>query len=100
MVKVLSDVGMMGGSLAHEFTYVTDAGEDTLILCPKCGYAANREVAIFDKDAALKNAGTEPDKTQASTEKVHTPGKSSIALVTEYLSLIHISPIRTRGEPA
>ncbi len=95
VVKVLSDVGMMGGSLAHEFTYVTDAGEDTLILCPKCGYAANREVAIFDKDAALKNAGTEPDKTQASTEKVHTPGKSSIALVTEYLGVRPTSSLKT-----
>ena len=52
VVKVLSDVGMMGGSMAHEFIYVTDSGEDTLILCPQCGYAANREVATFTKTPA------------------------------------------------
>ena len=43
---VQSDPGMMGGKIAHEFMAVTPAGEDTLILCPSCGYSANREVAV------------------------------------------------------
>jgi prolyl-tRNA synthetase len=95
VVKVLSDVGMMGGSLAHEFTYVTDSGEDTLILCPNCGYAANREVAVFDNNAALKEADLKPDETRVPIEKVHTPGKNSIALVSGYLGANPASSIKT-----
>ncbi|HLI70185.1 MAG TPA: proline--tRNA ligase [Ktedonobacteraceae bacterium] len=46
VVVVHSDPGMMGGKVAHEFMAITPAGEDTLILCPACGYAANCEVAV------------------------------------------------------
>ncbi|MBV8087341.1 MAG: proline--tRNA ligase, partial [Chloroflexi bacterium] len=52
-VKAVSgDVGMMGGSSAHEFMFLTAIGEDTLVLCDGCGYAANRQVAVFSKPAA------------------------------------------------
>ena len=44
-IAVASDVGMMGGSLAHEFMFLNPAGEDVLVLCEACGYAANRQVA-------------------------------------------------------
>lgn len=43
---VQSDTGMMGGSVAHEFMLVCDIGEDTLVTCSKCDYAANNEVAV------------------------------------------------------
>ncbi len=46
VVVVQSDPGMMGGRVAHEYMAVTPGGEDTLILCPSCGYAANREIAV------------------------------------------------------
>src|SRR5512146_507436 len=49
VIAVKSDVGMMGGTLAHEYMYLTPIGEDTLILCDTCGYAANRQVARFHK---------------------------------------------------
>ena len=42
VVAVGSDTGMMGGSMAHEFMYLTPAGEDTIVRCAGCGYAANR----------------------------------------------------------
>ena len=38
---------MMGGSLAHEFMVLNPAGEDVLVLCEACGYAANRQVAVI-----------------------------------------------------
>ncbi|OGO56248.1 MAG: proline--tRNA ligase [Chloroflexi bacterium RBG_16_72_14] len=44
-IPVSSDVGMMGGSLAHEFMVLNPAGEDELVICEACGYAANRQVA-------------------------------------------------------
>ena len=45
VVTVTSDSGLMGGDEAHEFMLVTAGGEDTLVLCRACGYAASREVA-------------------------------------------------------
>jgi prolyl-tRNA synthetase len=93
VVKVLSDVGMMGGSMAHEFIYLTDSGEDTLILCPECGYAANREVAMFNKTPEQESAPT--GENQAPVEKVHTPGKDTIASVTGYLGVSPVLSIKT-----
>ncbi|MEO5951947.1 MAG: proline--tRNA ligase, partial [Chloroflexia bacterium] len=51
VIAVGSDVGMMGGSMAHEYMYLTPIGEDTLVLCDQCGYAANRQIALFRKSA-------------------------------------------------
>ena len=47
LTVVNADTGMMGGAVAHEFMYLTAGGEDRVVLCPACGYAANREVAEF-----------------------------------------------------
>ncbi len=43
-IQVESDAGMMGGGDAHEFMLLSDSGEDTLLLCDACAYAANLEV--------------------------------------------------------
>src|SRR5574341_291221 len=56
VMAVEADVGMMGGSLAHEFMALTGAGEDTIILCDSCGYTANRQVARFQKDTPTAEA--------------------------------------------
>lgn len=53
MVAVESGLGMMGGSGGHEFMALLSVGEDTLLLCPTCGYKANQEVATFRKEQAL-----------------------------------------------
>ena len=52
-IAVSSDTGMMGGKLAHEYMALTEIGEDTLLLCD-CGYAANRQVAQFQKPLAAE----------------------------------------------
>ncbi|MBO4626260.1 MAG: proline--tRNA ligase [Alphaproteobacteria bacterium] len=44
VVHVLSATGDMGGSVAHEFQLVNEMGEDTIYLCDKCGFNANKEV--------------------------------------------------------
>ena len=84
LTAVRSDVGMMGGRVAHEFMYVTPIGEDNLALCAACGYAANREVADFRLEP-------EPGE-QRPLERVHTPGTRTIAELT---GLLGISPERT-----
>ena len=45
VVAVKSDSGMMGGKVSHEFMLLTDIGEDTIVLCPDCGYRSNMEAA-------------------------------------------------------
>ena len=75
-----SDVGMMGGSMAHEFMYLTPIGEDTLLVCDNCGYAANRQIARFKKDPA---AVEEP----LPIEKVATPDAKTIEDLAEYLGV-------------
>jgi prolyl-tRNA synthetase len=79
-VAVDSDVGMMGGSQAHEFMYLTPIGEDTLILCDNCGYTANRQISGLAKPAAER----EDEKPR---EKVETPGTNTIASLAEYLEV-------------
>ncbi len=77
---VLSDVGMMGGSLAHEFVYLTPIGEDTLLICDSCGFAANREAATFGKPAP----STAP---WAELAEIATPGATTIAALTAVLGV-------------
>ncbi len=52
MLVVESDTGIMGGKVAHEFMLLADGGEDTLIICPPGGYAANQEIAVAAKAGA------------------------------------------------
>ena len=79
-IPVSSDVGMMGGSLAHEFMVLNPAGEDVLVLCEACGYAANRQVAVIPKpDPAPEDA--------APLEEVETPGTTTIASLAAFLGI-------------
>lgn len=80
-VPVLADSGAMGGRDTHEFIYLTEYGEDTLLLCPKCGYAANAEVAAFVKEPA--HAGEEPKPV----EEIPTPGLYTIQALAEHLGV-------------
>jgi prolyl-tRNA synthetase len=80
VIAVKSDVGMMGGSLAHEFMYLTPVGEDTLLLCKKCGYAANRQIALFQKP--------DPEKEDLlPVEKVATPEMTTIEDLANFLDV-------------
>ncbi|HUY24884.1 MAG TPA: proline--tRNA ligase [Candidatus Saccharimonadales bacterium] len=80
VVAVLSDVGVMGGHLAHEFTYLTESGEDTLVFCDNCGYAANQEVA----EAALPEPEAEPER---ELDEVETPGAETVAQLSGFLEV-------------
>ncbi|MCJ7550109.1 MAG: proline--tRNA ligase, partial [Anaerolineae bacterium] len=79
-ITVGSDTGMMGGTMAHEFMALTPIGEDTLLLCDVCGYAANRQVADFRKPAAAQ----EPP---SPTTKVATPGITTIEALADFLDI-------------
>jgi prolyl-tRNA synthetase len=80
-VPVLADSGAMGGKDTHEFVYLTEYGEDSCLLCPNCGYAANAEVAAFVKEPA--HADEEPKPL----EEIDTPGLYTIAALAEHLGI-------------
>src|SRR5499425_3350087 len=69
---VEADTGNIGGSLSHEFQVLAETGEDALVACDNCDYAANVEQAV----ARAHKGGTNPT---AEKTKVATPGKHSIA---------------------
>ena len=76
-VGVQSDSGMMGGSVSHEFMLLTPIGEDTLAICPVCGYKANMEAAA----CVVHNDPAEPVPLQ----KLHTPGTKTIEKLASFL---------------
>ena len=43
VIAVKSDSGMMGGKVSHEFMLLTGIGEDSIVICPECGFRANME---------------------------------------------------------
>jgi prolyl-tRNA synthetase len=77
---VRSDVGMMGGSMAHEYMYLAPIGEDTLVLCRQCGYAANRQIAAFAKPVA-------PPEDLRPIERIATPGCKTIEALANLLNV-------------
>lgn len=78
VVAVASDSGMMGGKVSHEFMLLTDIGEDTIVLCPECGYRANMEAA----DCIVHN---DSDEAMAPLEKVATYDNKTIEEVCSFL---------------
>jgi prolyl-tRNA synthetase len=80
-IPVLADSGAMGGRDTHEFIFLTDYGEDSCLLCPKCGYAANAEVAAFVKEPAHGDEEPKP------VEEIPTPGLYTIAALAEHLGV-------------
>lgn len=80
VISVASDTGMMGGKLAHEFMYLTDIGEDTLMIDEASHYYANAEVANFTKPV--------PEAEEAlPLEEVETPNTKTIEDLATFLNI-------------
>jgi len=85
--RVESDVGMMGGSGAHEYMAPCPAGENEVALAP--GYAANVEVASAEAQAV------ELPSSLDAPEEVDTPGLAKVEEVASHLGLPHGAFIKT-----
>src|SRR5450631_1026867 len=83
--------GAMGGSQSQEFMVRTPAGEDLVVSCEKCNYAANLEKAT-SKLAPLEDLKPEGD---GKPLPIHTPGKGAIADVAEFLQISAEQDIKT-----
>lgn len=75
---VKADTGVMGGLLSEEFQAVTDIGEDILVMCQKCDFASNIEIAPVV-------AKTIKPETKLSKELIHTPNAKTIEEVSKFL---------------
>ncbi|MBE0410651.1 MAG: proline--tRNA ligase [Anaerolineales bacterium] len=80
VIAIKSDVGMMGGQMAHEFIYFTPIGEDMIISCDSCGYAANQQIARFSKPIP-------PAESLHDLEKVSTPDAKTIETLANFLQI-------------
>jgi prolyl-tRNA synthetase len=81
--------GAMGGSQSHEFMVMTEAGEDIVVSCSKCGYAANLEKASSQLPPAQDLPG------DGTPEEVHTPGMRTIEEVAKFLGVSPTQKIKT-----
>ncbi|MBF6590440.1 MAG: proline--tRNA ligase [Ktedonobacterales bacterium] len=91
VLVVQADTGMMGGIDAHEFMLLADGGEDTLIVCPRCAYAANQEIALADTTTGREATGREATGREVTggrareetPREIATPGATTIAALCE-----------------
>jgi prolyl-tRNA synthetase len=88
---VEADTGSMGdGGMSHEFVALTSIGEDSIVFCESCGYAANQELAT--RSPKKDNASSEPLKP---LESIHTPQVKTVSEVCAFLKVLPQNLIKT-----
>jgi prolyl-tRNA synthetase len=88
---VQADSGAIGGSVSAEFMVLADTGEDAVITCSHCHFAANVEAATCTaNDTAPPNSSNVP-----AAVAILTPGKKTVAEVAEFLNVDNKFVIKT-----
>ncbi len=82
-IPVEADSGAIGGKGSQEFMFLTDTGEDVIVRCDVCGYAANTEKAEF----ARPPAASAPDEQPLAIEPVDTPDTPTIDALAALLGI-------------
>ena len=80
-LPVEADSGAIGGKDSHEFIFLSDSGEDLIVHCSSCDYAANQERASSVKPAQESSGAPLP------LEAVDTPGAATIEEVSRFLDV-------------
>ena len=88
---VEADSGAMGGKESHEFMVRTPAGEDQIVSCDGCNYAANMEKAT----SKLEAWGDLAPEGDGKPLEVHTPGQKTIEDVARFLGVSPKNKIKT-----
>jgi prolyl-tRNA synthetase len=73
--------GAMGGSGSQEFMVESETGEDTVVLCERCGYAANLEVAVSKPPKPTRDGISE------ALKEIHTPNIRTIDQLAAFLNV-------------
>ena len=87
-----ADPGIMGGDVSHEFMAPSENGEDRVIQCASCGYAANLEAAKCQQSAA---SNQQPAEKPKPLEAVKTPGQHTVEQVSRFLNVSPAKLIKT-----
>ena len=90
VIPVKADSGAMGGSGSEEFMVESEIGDNTLILCKKCGYAANVEKASCKPDYNAPSSIEDAKAAAANTllfEKIDTPNVKTIDELCAFLKM-------------
>jgi prolyl-tRNA synthetase len=80
---VLADTGNIGGSFSHEFMVLAPTGEDVIMSCTGCDYAANLELAEIGEGGKQTKRGTD----EKSMREVHTPNLKTVEGVAAFLDV-------------
>lgn len=91
-VPVEADTGIMGGNVSHEFMVPSAAGEDRIVTCDKCKYAASTEVAKTD---GVGKREKNKSQKELPIAEVETPGITTIEKVSELLKTEPIKLVKT-----
>ena len=79
VIAILSDTGMMGGQKAHEFMYLSEGGEDSIVYCEDCDYKSNMDVAVSQLQ--------KEESTEQEIQEVHTPNIKDIEGLAAFLNI-------------
>lgn len=82
---VEAEAGLIGGHFSHEFMVLAETGEETVVSCTHCSYAANIEKAEF-KTSEIRNHPHDPSLFK-HLQKVFTPEKRTVEEVTQFLQV-------------
>jgi prolyl-tRNA synthetase len=91
VIPVEAHSGAMGGSQSMEFMVASEAGEDLVVNCPNCLYAANLEKAVSNPTQPL----VDDPESDAAPEEFHTPSRKTIAEVAEFTDLPQTSQMKS-----
>jgi prolyl-tRNA synthetase len=90
---VEAESGLIGGTFSHEFMVLAETGEETIVSCTRCSYAANIEKAEFRRQ--VKPIQTRDKGSQKPVQKVLTPEKRTVEEVTQFLNVSPRNLVKT-----
>jgi len=88
VIQIEADSGAIGGKDSHEFVAISESGEDTVVLCNNCNYAANTEKAIFAKTEFT-------DETNNEKKEISTPNIKTISALCKFLNIPDYKTIKS-----
>ena len=86
---VEAETGAIGGSFSHEFMVLADVGEDTIVFCQNCNYAAN-----IEKAEAVTTVDS-PSERPKSKKEIYTPNKHKVEEVASFLGVLPQKIVKT-----
>lgn len=89
---VEAESGLIGGTYSHEFMVLAETGEETIVSCTQCSYAANIERADFQR---TKKQSLPPHPPFKTLQKVFTPAQRTVEEVTRFLNVSASDLVKT-----